>query len=88
MAEICQMLTLSTGHLSEDTCNRWLSDNAGPAYPKGEYGWFVFTKWGETDEPMPVELAACFEFASGCGCDWVMFDCDAPMVEQLPTFDW
>lgn len=83
-----RMLVLSTAHLTEDTCNRWLSEEAGPAYPKGEFGWFVYAHWSETVQPMPAELAACLAYAVAKGCEWVMFDCDASSVEGLQLFDW
>lgn len=82
------MMVLSTAHITEDTCNRWLNEEAGPAYRKGEYGWFIYAHWTESTSAMPVDLAACLEFARAKGCGWVMFDCDASSVEELPEYGW
>ncbi len=86
--ETAQMLTLSTNHLTYDTCNSWLSDESGPAWTKGEYGWFVYGGWSETRLPMPKDLRDCLDKVSALGCDWLMFDRDGPLLEGLPVYDW
>jgi hypothetical protein len=84
-----QMLVLSTAHLTEETCNTFLPAWDGPAYQKGEYGWFVygFYGFGNTDD-LPTDLEAVLQYAMCCGVEWLMFDRDASTIPNLPTFDW
>jgi hypothetical protein len=82
------MLALSTGHLSEDTCNRFLKIYDGPCWEKGDYGWFVYVPEAAGEDDLPEDLAACFAFAILKGCCWVMFDRDAAPVDELPFADW
>ncbi len=81
------MMVLSTGHLTFDTCNRWLKQADHAVFEKGDYGWFIYViERGEDD--MPADLGACMELARQLRCAWIMFDRDAPEVDQLPSYDW
>lgn len=90
-AEITKMLVLSTAHLTEYACNQWLAESCPWAcYEKAEIGYFMYacddTQPGEPG--VPAEIAPIIAFARANGCDWVMFDCDAPEIEGLPVYDW
>ena len=89
MAEIAKMLVLSTAHLTEATCNSYLPGWDGPAYQKGDYGWFVpmFDHFRECVDGAD-DLRACMEKAAALGCEWLMFDRDADQVDGLPVYDW
>lgn len=80
--EITKMLVISTGHLTEETCN---SGKIG--YEKGEYGVFVWVP-PEVDEDAPQDLRVCHHLARINDCDWLMFDRDADTVDELPLYDW
>lgn len=86
--EIQQMLVLSTAHVTEETAT--MLDRAEAnfvRYGKAEYGWFIPI----LDDPqpdMPADLQACVAYAKTHGCTWIMFDCDALTVDDLPTYDW
>jgi hypothetical protein len=80
------MLVLSTGNLTEATCNRWLPTSGYPAFEKPEFGWFVYV--GEPDDDLPVDLLACMALARDRRCCWIMFDRDAPPAAELPRYDW
>ncbi len=89
--EISKMLTLSTGHLTEEVCNVYLADTAeGFAYPKGEWGCFVYTATDDDGLPSlrPRSLDECLAFAKSVDCDWVMFDCDGPIIPELTCYEW
>lgn len=95
--EIHKMVALSTGHLTaataqlfedvEAAANAMNREKLPVFYPKGEWGWFVYV--GEdAGEPYPDDLKAILDFARRKGCDWIMFDSDAGLVDCLPTYDW
>lgn len=84
--EIAKMLVLSTGHLTEDACNRYLDDV--DAYRKGEYGWFVYAPGFQHFDDVPLSLLDCLGYAQDLGCDWIMFDCDGPSVDGLTYYEW
>ena len=81
------MLVLSTGHLTEETCNLFLADYHGPAWRKGDYGWFVYVPEDE-DRELPPDLTACLALARAKGAFWVMFDRDEVQIDDLSTYDW
>lgn len=84
--EISKMLTLSTGHLTEEACNTYLATVI--SYPKSEYGWFIYVNTADELEDPPLSLLDCIGFAEEHGCDWIMFDCDGPIMEGLTTYEW
>lgn len=90
-AETQTLLTLSTAHLRERTCNEWLENCPWSCFPKGEWGWFLYVN----DDPgithvdsVPNELKPILEYALSLGCSWVMFDSDGPVQDGLVTYDW
>ena len=86
-AAIEPMLVLSTGHLTEETCNLFLADYEGPAWRKGDYGWFVYVP-EDVDDELPPDLTACLALAREKGAFWIMFDRDEAQVDELPAYDW
>jgi hypothetical protein len=84
-----KMLRLATSHLTEDTCTRWLDsdDNRSVnALDFGGDGWQVAVN--PTAEGVPEDLRRVMAYAHKNGCEWIGFDCDAPVCEDLPTYDW
>ena len=47
------------------------------------YGWFVYAD-EEPGEGIPEDLTAVFRLARQRGCEYVLFDCDAIPLEDLP----
>ncbi|WP_267381490.1 MULTISPECIES: hypothetical protein [unclassified Sphingomonas] len=86
-AAIEPMLILSTAHLTEETCNLFLADYAGPAWRKGDYGWFVYVP-EDADSELPPDLTACLALAREKAAFWVMFDRDEAQIEELPAYEW
>lgn len=88
--EIRNFLIVSTAHVSEQTA-KFLNNTPADEWPISggpfsTYGWFMYTHDPELntiEDLMPV-----FALARANGCNYVLFDCDASTVDQLPTFDW
>lgn len=91
-------LDASSGHLSPATW-AWLDaafaaeelrdprhHAAGPlAGGRTRHGWFV---WAPEDAPavaIPDDLAAVLRLARRRGAEYVLFDCDAAPIENLPV---
>lgn len=93
--EIDRILHVSTGHMTEDDLERAGASN-GPNVVgyKYEYGVFVFVptendfanillrdKWSEG-------FIKTLQLARNQDCQWVKFDCDGPVYEELHVYDW
>lgn len=91
--EIHNMLAISTIHLSAETYKRLRQDEfpGVAAYHKDataggyEFGVFVaiLTDWQDCAES---DLTECMRYAAQNGCDWIMFDPDAPQYACLPNY--
>jgi hypothetical protein len=87
---ITPALTLSTMHITKETCIQlkgWVTDPQGPVmvHETGEYGWWVYVH-DDGDPEVPSDLSAVLDYAQDLGCFWVRLDCDAPCDDNLPTF--
>ena len=88
-----KMLDVSTAHLSPQTRQRLETfDVEGVLfYPKGPWGWFVNVPTLEdglvVGDEVPTDLKVCIQFAQSLEKEWIMFDCDGSIVQELPTFD-
>ena len=90
---IRKFLDLSTAHLRPNDC-RLLDRSADPngcsalaAVMKSDYGWFVYVAEERSSADISDELWEIFQQARTQGCDYVMFDADAPIDPELPVFD-
>lgn len=81
------LLTLSAGHLREETCNGWLHQAPFAAFAKADYDWFVYVADDEPDD-LPDDLRACLALARSLNSDWVMFDRDVDLIAELPAYSW
>lgn len=90
MLEIRKFLTLSTAHVTDDT-RRILDESKLTDWPvfgfQGVFGWVIFCH-EEKDETIPEDLWRVLEYARAKGCEYVMFDADADMIDDLPTYEW
>lgn len=90
--EIRKILVLSTAHVREET-GRMLDNTDHELWPVsggpyGDVGWFVYAHDEDVDGNIPEEMMAVFEFARANGCDNVLFDCDAEVIDDLSHWDW
>lgn len=89
---IYKMLDLSTAHLNPESVEA-LERHVEPDSPitvigESEYGWIVYVSEPDLVKEMPAVLAAILEDARRHGCDYVRFDRDGPVEDDLPTFEW
>ena len=89
---ICTMLTISTAHLSEETCNEILPRlrDTIPIWAKGECGWFLYAQLEQLglDADLPADLLRVLEYGQAQGCDYIMLDRDWPVLDHLQSYDW
>lgn len=61
-------------------------------YPHGEYGWLIVTNGAMDDHTVrahvPSEFLPIFDKCEAEGCDWLLLDRDADLIDELPAFDW
>ena len=88
--EIARMMVLSTQHLASRTATEWMPICPWSCFEKGEYGWFIYVACdGVTDErTVPLEVRSALHVARQAGCEWVMFDRDGPVRDDLPHYEW
>lgn len=93
---VLSYLDLSTGHISQETCNGWLKeDPQNLVIAEYEWGYFVSVPSDTADTPlevlaqdMPEDLAKVLEYARANGCTIVRFDGAGYEMDELPTYDW
>lgn len=93
--QIMKILDVCNGHIKrESRC--WVSENA---MIEGQYGWLVSVTRledyyidapdiAECKDPIPAEVQTILEWAVAQDCDFVLFDADGSVYEQLEWFDW
>ncbi|MGX5188168.1 DUF5983 family protein [Streptomyces avermitilis] len=85
----------STSHITEET-NHWLAEQAAHqdkvqglvVYPKSSFGWMIPLTDGLRAEDLPEDLQGIFQFATFKECSWIMLDCDAGLIDELPCYSW
>lgn len=80
--EIQRVLTLSTGHLDHTE----LAHVDDVASFVSEYGWLISVHRDVSEAAL--SLRAAIALAKHHACDFVRFDADGPLVEELQSFDW
>ncbi|WP_103727305.1 hypothetical protein [Novosphingobium sp. HII-3] len=89
--ELAKMLVLSTSHMSPQTAQQWVPTCPWACFNKGGYGWFMYVcdDCAITEaEDVPLEIRSAVHVAKREGCQWIMWDCDGPVLEELPEYDW
>ncbi|WP_234053659.1 MULTISPECIES: hypothetical protein [unclassified Xanthobacter] len=88
-SQIRQFLDLSIAHLSHETRDR-LDLAAIGEWPvaggRMPYGFFIYAH-EEPDDEIPNDVWACCVKARELGCEYILFDCDAAILADLPTYD-
>jgi hypothetical protein len=90
---IRQFLDISTDHLSKEAGEALENGGVGDAIlivTPTDHGYFVHASSDEdkvlSQCGVPRDLIDLLEFASTNGCDYIMFDRDAPVISGFPTF--
>jgi hypothetical protein len=92
--EFRKILVLSTAHVTAKTA-AMLNSTPQPKWPVcggpyGPWGWFIYAhdeNCGEGADAIPDDLFAVLTFARAQGCDNVLFDADADVIDDLPEYD-
>ena len=90
-AEIAATLVLSTAHMSSATANEWMDQCPWACFEKGDYGWFMYVcdDAGITEATdIPLEIRSALHVARKLCCEWIMWDGDGPILDELPQYDW
>jgi hypothetical protein len=88
------ILDLSTAHLPEHLGSHGLSGQDGViAYDLVGYGWLMWVPQHPDSHAndyrgFPAEVRTIQRYARERGCDYVLFDQDADVLDDLPTWDW
>ena len=90
--ETPKMLVLSTSHVTAATA-RLLDHTPRPDWPvsggpHGLYGWFCYAHDEDPQGNIPLEMMNVFWFARENECDYVLFDRDADVIDELPVWEW
>ena len=102
--EITKMLTLSTVHITEETCEMLSMCASGKranynldglvVYKKAEFGYFLYICKDSVDDPakfgktFPDDLRVVISLAMHCDCELLCLDQDGPVMDFLESYDW
>lgn len=95
MANIRRFLDLNTGHLPPELGTDGLADADGVIAHETDVGWLMWVPdnpddpnlHNDGDEP-PEIVQTIIRHARANDCDYVLFDRDGPVDDDLPTWDW
>ena len=91
-AEKQTVLVLSTNHLPEEVMGMLgkesvlLQNHLIAPYVYGAFVWVPDAS--ERATSLPEELARVMTYAGERGCQWVRFDSDGPLEDDLPAWEW
>lgn len=98
--EISKILTVCTGHVSEETYDKLLIDGEKneimcPVYTKAapnggeDFGLYIYLNPDCVKEGhIPDDLMQLITLAQENDCDILCLDCDGPEVEGLTIYEW
>jgi len=92
-SQIEKFLSLSTAHVPGPN-PEWGVLSGWTIEIPGGYGWMVLwanTTWedlAEDSEGAPEWFKPIHTRMRALGCKGVVFDCDGPVMDNLPSFDW
>ena len=91
LLEVAHMLVLSTEHISPDTAQNWMPLCPWACFEKADFGWFMYAAVDVgiiRANDLPAEIHAALDVAKRENCEWIMWDCDGPCIDELPQFAW
>jgi hypothetical protein len=89
--EIEAMLVLSTAHMSPHTAETWMQACPWACFEKADFGWFMYVcdDIGVTEaDDVPLEIRSAIHVAKEARCQWIMWDRDGPLLDELPEYEW
>jgi len=93
---IQKILVISTAHIKEETSD-WLKEEIEDgqtglvAYEKSDYGYLILIQDDIAENGVsgvPEDLLRLYRFAHSVGVEWIMLDCDAPEICEVPVYEW
>ena len=91
---IYKYLDISTGHITEKTNNLLMDNKDNEQFPLvvlwTGYGFMINVPYNidELERELPSDLISCLGFAKKHNCYWIVFDCDAEVIDELEQFEW
>jgi len=92
-----ELLSLSTAHITQKTAHALGARSTGLwenlSFERyGDFGWIMYVSSDEClidaiKDEYP-DIVNVFNLARANGFHWVWFDCDAPIVEGVTTYEW
>ena len=89
--DITKCLTISTGHVSEQTIRLLMKKEVTFAvYEKGEVGFWIYC--GDVEDnsagDIPDDLFQCMMLAKRHDCCWLCIDRDGGFAPELKVYEW
>lgn len=88
--EIYKIIVMSTVHITKESFD-YLNGGTFPISFINDDGYgkvIRITDRDLEDADYPTDLLSCMEFAKKNGCNYVRFDSDATMYNELPKYEW
>jgi hypothetical protein len=86
------LLCLSTSHITQETCDQLVYTEYREGWPSiypNEYGAFIPVHTCASREAQgPPDLAYVLDFARANNIQWIKFDPDGHVIDDLPTYEW
>lgn len=81
--EISKVLTASTAHITP----MMMATNPDLVQAQFESGWILYVP-ENIEEDRQDPLRKLLSLAKEQGCQWILLDCDGPIIDGLETFEW
>ena len=91
--DISQILTISTGHITKETCELLTKatqdeeDFPVTVYKKGNCGFYLYVP-DEMDDTLPVELQHLLQIIKSLGCAILCLDSDGSILPNMEHYNW
>lgn len=91
--DISHILTISTGHITKETCELLTKatqdeeDFPVTVYKKGNCGFYLYVP-DEMDDTLPVELKHLLQITKSLGCAILCLDSDGSILPNMEHYNW
>jgi len=94
--EINREIVFSTAHITHGESQKLDKDGSATGHDiivtitvdRYEFGYRIWTGQDDTNFQHAPHIHKLIEVAREQDCKWLILDCDGPMVDGLPLFDW
>ncbi|MGB3798124.1 MAG: hypothetical protein WA957_17720 [Alteraurantiacibacter sp.] len=73
------------------TAQEWMPVCPWSCFEKADCGWFMYVCDGiaiTKAEGVPLEMRSAIHVAKRENCEWIMWDRDGPILDELPDYEW